>query len=270
MFFLSLIELTLRLPSHLLDLSLNETIKGELESQFLDKVWRLSIVFAFAFCYCDSKAFKGLRRMCCDEGYCEFGAVCLCLWYQIYWWWLCLSCGWCFNLYGMRNLNFCFYNLSIWDCGIACIFLRFQIELKKAMGWINFYGVSNSSKDFAQSWLLGRWNSDWLCFVHLLFHFLTLKIINAELKESATMAYNACLKASYSFDYKLIKIFLHLLLHFSSVNLGISVTILITHTCNVCIYAHHLTCWVLPIFVSSLVGLKLNTTSWLLYGMITC
>ncbi|CBI17939.3 unnamed protein product, partial [Vitis vinifera] len=31
-----LIELTLRLPS--LDLSLNETIKGELESQFLDKV----------------------------------------------------------------------------------------------------------------------------------------------------------------------------------------------------------------------------------------
>ncbi|KAL6312701.1 hypothetical protein AAG906_008888 [Vitis piasezkii] len=36
MFFLSLIELTLRLPS--LDLSLNETIKGELESQFLDKV----------------------------------------------------------------------------------------------------------------------------------------------------------------------------------------------------------------------------------------
>ncbi|KAL6338572.1 hypothetical protein AAG906_021287 [Vitis piasezkii] len=38
MFFLSLIELTLRLPSHLLDLSLNETIKGELESQFLDKV----------------------------------------------------------------------------------------------------------------------------------------------------------------------------------------------------------------------------------------
>ena len=100
--------------------------------------------------------------------------------------------------------------------------------------------------------------------------FLTLKTINAELKESATMAYNACLKASYSFDYKLIKIFLHLLLHFSSVNLGISVTILITHTCNVCIYAHHLICWVLPIFVSSLVGLKLNTTSWLLYGMITC
>ncbi|RVW54651.1 DNA-directed RNA polymerase III subunit RPC8 [Vitis vinifera] len=38
MFFLSLIELALRLPSHLLDLSLNETIKGELESQFLDKV----------------------------------------------------------------------------------------------------------------------------------------------------------------------------------------------------------------------------------------
>ncbi|RVX20869.1 hypothetical protein CK203_002465 [Vitis vinifera] len=36
MFFLSLIELTLRLPS--LDLSLNETIKRELESQFLDKV----------------------------------------------------------------------------------------------------------------------------------------------------------------------------------------------------------------------------------------
>ena len=56
MFFLSLIELALRLPSHLLDLSLNETIKGELESQFLDKVWRLSIVFAFSFCYCDFRA----------------------------------------------------------------------------------------------------------------------------------------------------------------------------------------------------------------------
>ncbi|CBI32328.3 hypothetical protein VitviT2T_009366 [Vitis vinifera] len=38
MFFLSLIEHTLRLPPHLLDLPLNEAIKGELESLFLDKV----------------------------------------------------------------------------------------------------------------------------------------------------------------------------------------------------------------------------------------
>ncbi|WJZ90035.1 hypothetical protein VitviT2T_009211 [Vitis vinifera] len=38
MFFLSLIEHTLRLPPHLLDLSLDKTIQGELESQFLDKV----------------------------------------------------------------------------------------------------------------------------------------------------------------------------------------------------------------------------------------
>ncbi|XP_034691857.1 DNA-directed RNA polymerase III subunit RPC8-like [Vitis riparia] len=38
MFFLSLIEHTLRLPPHLLDLSLDKTIQGELENQFLDKV----------------------------------------------------------------------------------------------------------------------------------------------------------------------------------------------------------------------------------------
>ncbi|KAJ9695978.1 hypothetical protein PVL29_008307 [Vitis rotundifolia] len=38
MFYLSLIEHTLRLPPHLLDLPLNEAIKGELESLFLDKV----------------------------------------------------------------------------------------------------------------------------------------------------------------------------------------------------------------------------------------
>ncbi|KAK9146497.1 hypothetical protein Sjap_006400 [Stephania japonica] len=38
MFFLSLIEHTLRLPPHLLDLPLDEAIKGELEHLFLDKV----------------------------------------------------------------------------------------------------------------------------------------------------------------------------------------------------------------------------------------
>ncbi|RVW17482.1 NADPH-dependent alkenal/one oxidoreductase, chloroplastic [Vitis vinifera] len=38
MFFLSLIEHTLRLSPHLLDLPLSEAIKGELESLFLDKV----------------------------------------------------------------------------------------------------------------------------------------------------------------------------------------------------------------------------------------
>ncbi|KAJ9682223.1 hypothetical protein PVL29_018213 [Vitis rotundifolia] len=43
MFFLSLIEHTLQLPPHLLDLPLSEAIKGELESLFLDKIGRLSI-----------------------------------------------------------------------------------------------------------------------------------------------------------------------------------------------------------------------------------
>ncbi|XP_010265332.1 PREDICTED: DNA-directed RNA polymerase III subunit RPC8-like [Nelumbo nucifera] len=38
MFFLSLIEHTLRLPPHLLKLPLDEAIKGELEALFLDKV----------------------------------------------------------------------------------------------------------------------------------------------------------------------------------------------------------------------------------------
>ena len=135
MFYLSLIEHTLRLPPHLLDLPLNEAIKGELESLFLDKVWRLSIVFAFSFRYCDFWAFKGLTKMCCDEieGYCEFGAVYISLWYQIHWWWFRLSWGWCFNLYGI------FHNLSIWDCGI------FQNELKRTIGLINFDGVSNST-----------------------------------------------------------------------------------------------------------------------------
>ncbi|CBI34268.3 unnamed protein product, partial [Vitis vinifera] len=38
MFFLSLIEHTLQLSPHLLDLPLSEAIKGELESLFLDKV----------------------------------------------------------------------------------------------------------------------------------------------------------------------------------------------------------------------------------------
>ncbi|KAJ9682538.1 hypothetical protein PVL29_018456 [Vitis rotundifolia] len=38
MFFLSLIEHTLRLPPHFLDRPLSEAIKGELESLFLDKV----------------------------------------------------------------------------------------------------------------------------------------------------------------------------------------------------------------------------------------
>ena len=78
MFFLSLIEHTLRLSPHLLDLPLSEAIKGELESLFLDKVGRLGIIFAFFICYFDFKAFKGLRRMCFDEGHCEFGVVYLC------------------------------------------------------------------------------------------------------------------------------------------------------------------------------------------------
>ena len=129
MFFLSLIEHTLRLPPHLLDLPLNEAIKGELESLFLDKVWRLSIIFAFFICYCDFRAVKGLKRMCCDEGYCEFGAVYLCLWYQVYWWWFCLSWGWCFNLYGILDLKFWFHNLSVSDCGFAHVLCCFQIEL---------------------------------------------------------------------------------------------------------------------------------------------
>ncbi|KAJ9682207.1 hypothetical protein PVL29_018200 [Vitis rotundifolia] len=75
MFFLGSIEHTLQLPPHLLDLPLSEAIKGELESLFLDKIGRLSIIFAFFICSCDFKAFKGLRRMCCDEGYCEFGDI---------------------------------------------------------------------------------------------------------------------------------------------------------------------------------------------------
>ncbi|KAJ9697379.1 hypothetical protein PVL29_009273 [Vitis rotundifolia] len=38
MFFLSLLEHTLQLRRHLLDLPLNEAVKGEFESLFLDKV----------------------------------------------------------------------------------------------------------------------------------------------------------------------------------------------------------------------------------------
>nr|GLL16787.1 DNA-directed RNA polymerase III subunit RPC8 isoform X2 [Ipomoea trifida] len=38
MFYLSEIEHTLRLPPHLLNLALNEAIKGELEGLFVDKV----------------------------------------------------------------------------------------------------------------------------------------------------------------------------------------------------------------------------------------
>ena len=62
MFYLSLIEHTLRLPPQLLGLPLNEAIKGELESLFVDKVRGLSIVFAFSFCYCDFQVFKRLRE----------------------------------------------------------------------------------------------------------------------------------------------------------------------------------------------------------------
>ena len=62
MFYLSLIEHTLRLPPQLLGLPLNEAIKGELESLLLDKVRGLSIVFAFSFCYCDFPVFKRLRE----------------------------------------------------------------------------------------------------------------------------------------------------------------------------------------------------------------
>ena len=56
MFFLGLIEHTLHLHPYLPDFPLDEAIKGELESFSLDKVWRLSIVFAFSFCYCDFRA----------------------------------------------------------------------------------------------------------------------------------------------------------------------------------------------------------------------
>ena len=62
MFYLSLIEHTLRLPPQLLGLPLNKTIEGELENLFLDKVRGLSIVFAFSFCYCDFRVFKRLRE----------------------------------------------------------------------------------------------------------------------------------------------------------------------------------------------------------------
>ena len=62
MFYLSLIEHTLRLPPQLLGLPLNEAIKGELESLFVDKVRGLSIVLAFSFCYCYFQVFKRLRE----------------------------------------------------------------------------------------------------------------------------------------------------------------------------------------------------------------
>ena len=76
MFFLSLIEHTLQLSPHLLDLPLSDAIKGELESLFLDKVGRLSIIFAF-FVIVISKHLRD-REECVDEGYCEFGVVYLC------------------------------------------------------------------------------------------------------------------------------------------------------------------------------------------------
>ena len=64
MFYLSLIEHTLRLPPQLLGLPLNEAIKGELESLFVDKVRGFSIAFAFSFCYCEFRVFKRLKENC--------------------------------------------------------------------------------------------------------------------------------------------------------------------------------------------------------------
>ena len=132
MFFLSLIEHTLRLPPHLLDLSLDKTIQGELESQFLDKVWKLSNVFAFSFCYCAFRAFKGLRRMCVVMKVIADLGLCISL---------SIDGDFVFpadgaSTYTVYLIYFSFYNLSIRDCCIAFIFVRFWIELKKAMGWI--------------------------------------------------------------------------------------------------------------------------------------
>ncbi|RVW17478.1 2-methylene-furan-3-one reductase [Vitis vinifera] len=58
-------EHTLQLSPHLLDLPLSEAIKGELESLFLDKVGRLSIIFAF-FVIVISKHLRD-REECVDE-----------------------------------------------------------------------------------------------------------------------------------------------------------------------------------------------------------
>lgn len=49
MFSLSLVEHTLRLPPHLLNLSLEKAIRRELEELFLDKVYFLQFFFSFLF-----------------------------------------------------------------------------------------------------------------------------------------------------------------------------------------------------------------------------
>ncbi|RVX20960.1 hypothetical protein CK203_002455 [Vitis vinifera] len=89
MFFLSLIEHTLRLPPHLLDLSLDKTIQGELESQFLDKV-----IADLGLCI--SLSIDG------DFVFPADGA----------------------STYTVYLIYFSFYNLSIRDCCIAFIFNR--------------------------------------------------------------------------------------------------------------------------------------------------
>ncbi|CBI23534.3 unnamed protein product, partial [Vitis vinifera] len=73
MFFLSLIEHTVQLRHHLLDLPLNEAVKGEFESLFLDKGWCASVLnkkFGFhtlSILFFDTTKIDDFERLCPEE-----------------------------------------------------------------------------------------------------------------------------------------------------------------------------------------------------------
>ncbi|KAL6338600.1 hypothetical protein AAG906_021315 [Vitis piasezkii] len=136
MFFLSLIEHTLRLPPHLLDLSLDKTIQGELESQFLDKV-----IADLGLCI----SVYDIRSIDGDFVFPADGA----------------------STYTVYLIYFSFYNLSIRDCCIAFIF-NFVFQNKPCFK--ASFGFSSVKIAAMHMYLLDslKTSTDWsiLCQIH--------------------------------------------------------------------------------------------------------